>query len=90
MFILLKILHRDLAARNILVGYNKVCKITDFGLAIDDVYRGGAKKASLTYPPVFSKFLCCLLGSVCIILSPGTSNSLCNVIIFNKRFLSKS
>ena len=42
----LKILHRDLAARNILVGYNKVCKVTDFGLAIDDVYQGGAKKAS--------------------------------------------
>ena len=42
----LKILHRDLAARNILVGYNRVCKITDFGLALDDVYEGGAKKAS--------------------------------------------
>ena len=42
----LKIVHRDLAARNILVGYNKVCKITDFGLAIDNVYQGGAKKAS--------------------------------------------
>ena len=26
-------MHRDLAARNVLVGDNKVCKISDFGLA---------------------------------------------------------
>ncbi|PFX13113.1 ephrin type-A receptor 4-A-like [Stylophora pistillata] len=29
----MKIVHRDLAARNVLVGENKVCKISDFGLA---------------------------------------------------------
>ncbi|XP_078379094.1 proto-oncogene tyrosine-protein kinase receptor Ret-like isoform X2 [Oculina patagonica] len=29
-----KILHRDLAARNILVGVDRTCKITDFGLAL--------------------------------------------------------
>jgi len=28
-----QIVHRDLAARNVLVGENKVCKISDFGLA---------------------------------------------------------
>ncbi|KAL9965183.1 hypothetical protein ACROYT_G028947 [Oculina patagonica] len=28
------ILHRDLAARNILVGVGRICKITDFGLAL--------------------------------------------------------
>ncbi|XP_066936815.1 ephrin type-A receptor 4-A-like [Clytia hemisphaerica] len=27
------IVHRDLAARNVLVGYNKICKISDLGLA---------------------------------------------------------
>lgn len=30
---LFQIVHRDLAARNVLVGDNKVCKISDFGLA---------------------------------------------------------
>ncbi|XP_015754163.1 PREDICTED: ephrin type-A receptor 3-like [Acropora digitifera] len=30
-----EVVHRDLAARNILVGENKVCKISDFGLARD-------------------------------------------------------
>ncbi|KAL9970840.1 hypothetical protein ACROYT_G023290 [Oculina patagonica] len=29
----MKVVHRDLAARNVLVGENKVCKISDFGLA---------------------------------------------------------
>ena len=36
-----QIVHRDLAARNVLVGENKVCKISDFGLArglVEDVY----------------------------------------------------
>ena len=28
-----QVVHRDLAARNVLVGENKVCKISDFGLA---------------------------------------------------------
>ena len=31
--VLFQIVHRDLAARNVLVGDNKVCKISDFGLA---------------------------------------------------------
>ena len=30
---LFQVVHRDLAARNVLVGDNKVCKISDFGLA---------------------------------------------------------
>jgi len=37
----MKVVHRDLAARNVLVGENKVCKISDFGLARgleEDVY----------------------------------------------------
>ncbi|XP_022803821.1 tyrosine kinase receptor Cad96Ca-like [Stylophora pistillata] len=37
----MKIVHRDLSARNVLVGDNKVCKISDFGLARglrEDVY----------------------------------------------------
>ena len=35
-----KVIHRDLAARNILVGYNKVCKIADFGFAkYDHIYE---------------------------------------------------
>ena len=36
-----QVVHRDLAARNVLVGENKVCKISDFGLARgleEDVY----------------------------------------------------
>lgn len=34
------VIHRDLAARNILVGYNKVCKIADFGFAkYDHIYE---------------------------------------------------
>ena len=32
-FIAFQVVHRDLAARNVLVGENKVCKISDFGLA---------------------------------------------------------
>lgn len=30
-----QILHRDLAARNVLIGHDKVCKISDFGFARD-------------------------------------------------------
>ena len=40
--VLFQIVHRDLAARNVLVGDNKVCKISDFGLARGlegDIYR---------------------------------------------------
>lgn len=41
-----QVVHRDLAARNVLVGDNKVCKISDFGLARGlegDVYMRKAK-----------------------------------------------
>lgn len=41
-----KVVHRDLAARNVLVGDNKVCKISDFGLARGlegDIYMRKAK-----------------------------------------------
>lgn len=43
---LTQVVHRDLAARNVLVGDNKVCKISDFGLARGlegDVYMRKAK-----------------------------------------------
>ena len=39
--VLFQIVRRDLAARNVLVGDNKVCKISDFGLALGlegDIY----------------------------------------------------
>ena len=35
-----KIMHRDLAARNVLVREEKVCKITDFGMARDFQEKG--------------------------------------------------
>ena len=28
-----QVVHRDLAARNVLVGFNRICKISDLGLA---------------------------------------------------------
>ena len=40
-FCFLKVVHWDLAARNVLVGENRVCKISDFGLARslqEDIY----------------------------------------------------
>lgn len=35
-------IHRDVRAVNVLVGYNQICKVADFGLArliIDDEYN---------------------------------------------------
>ena len=49
---LFQIVHRDLAARNILVGENKVCKISDFGLARDvnvDIYVRSSQVCFLSY-----------------------------------------
>ncbi|XP_078374593.1 proto-oncogene tyrosine-protein kinase receptor Ret-like isoform X2 [Oculina patagonica] len=52
----MKVVHRDLAARNVLVGENKVCKISDFGLARElegDVYtrRTQARLPAKWMPP---------------------------------------
>ena len=39
------VIHRDLACRNVLVGENKILKISDFGLSkeIDGVYASSSK-----------------------------------------------
>ncbi|XP_020620336.1 tyrosine-protein kinase receptor Tie-1-like [Orbicella faveolata] len=52
----MKVVHRDLAARNVLVGENKVCKISDFGLARSlkgDIYtrRSQARLPAKWMPP---------------------------------------
>lgn len=57
----MKVVHRDLAARNILVGENKVCKISDFGLARDvnvDIYvRSSQARLPVKWMPPESLFL---------------------------------
>ncbi|XP_068753369.1 ephrin type-A receptor 7-like isoform X1 [Montipora capricornis] len=57
----MKVVHRDLAARNILVGENKVCKISDFGLARDvnaDIYvRTSQARLPVKWMPPESLFL---------------------------------
>ena len=40
-----QVIHRDVAARNILVAEGYVCKITDFGLALERGHYGYAKEA---------------------------------------------
>ncbi|XP_068753386.1 ephrin type-A receptor 7-like isoform X3 [Montipora capricornis] len=56
-----RVVHRDLAARNILVGENKVCKISDFGLARDvnaDIYvRTSQARLPVKWMPPESLFL---------------------------------
>ncbi|XP_074626732.1 tyrosine-protein kinase receptor Tie-1-like isoform X2 [Acropora palmata] len=58
---LANVLHRDLAARNVLVGGNKVCKISDFGLARDvntEVYvRTSQARLPVEWMPRESLFL---------------------------------
>ncbi|XP_068700585.1 ephrin type-A receptor 7-like isoform X2 [Montipora foliosa] len=57
----MRVVHRDLAARNILVGENKVCKISDFGLARDvnaDIYvRTSQARLPVKWMPPESLFL---------------------------------
>ena len=40
-----QVIHRDLAARNILMAAGYVCKITDFGLALERGHYGYATEA---------------------------------------------
>ena len=47
--VVFQIVHRDLAARNVLVGENKVCNISDFGLARgleEDIYTRKTQASS--------------------------------------------
>ncbi|XP_044164790.1 ephrin type-A receptor 4-like isoform X2 [Acropora millepora] len=57
----MRVVHRDLAARNVLVGENKVCKISDFGLARDvntEVYvRTSQARLPVKWMPPESLFL---------------------------------
>ncbi|XP_068697768.1 ephrin type-A receptor 4-like [Montipora foliosa] len=57
----MRVVHRDLAARNILVGENRVCKISDFGLARDvnaDIYvRSSKARLPAKWMPPESLFL---------------------------------
>ena len=66
-----QVVHRDLAARNVLVGENKVCKISDFGLARGveaDIYVRGTKVSALIFNTISDTLFFVTASSICFYL----------------------
>ena len=60
-FCFLKVVHRDLAARNVLVGENRVCKISEFGLArslLKDIYTRRTQVTKITSTKMHDEGYC--------------------------------